>query len=304
MMADTPPEGGALQASRANVLRDVSTVPRGSREVQPVSVIRTRRVSHFTTIPNEVIRDPNLGLPAKGLLTLMLSYPDDWAYNLKHLATVSASGTHATRSAFQELERAGYVTRSMTRSASGTITGYEYIVRDEPTTVVRLPDDGKADVGEADDGEPHTTKTDSTKTDHTNTDRSRPKNMSSALATTNGQKSPPATRPSPQAFIDIWNEHKGFLPACATLNAKRQRGIAALTKEHGRDALDLFTAAVQHVAADDWWIKNGYNIDNLLRPGRVLEKAEKWRSAPGMTASDRKTANIAATIARAIGMHV
>ena len=129
---------------------------------------------------------------------------------------------------------------------------------------------------------------------------------SSALAkrSTNGQQSPPATRPPPQAFIDIWNEHKGFLPACATLNAKRQRGIAALTKEHGRDALDLFTAAVQHVAADDWWIKNGYNIDNLLRPGRVLEKAEKWRSAPGMTASDRKTANIAATIARAIGMHV
>ena len=125
---------------------------------------------------------------------------------------------------------------------------------------------------------------------------------SSALAKRNGhaQQSPTATTP-PQAFIDVWNEHRGFLPACAKLNAKRARGIAALTKEHGSDALDLFTAAVQHVAADDWWITNGYNLDNLLRPGRVLEKAEKWRSAPGMTSGNRGTANTAAKIARAIG---
>ena len=109
------------------------------------------------------------------------------------------------------------------------------------------------------------------------------------------------TRAHYQSFLEAWNEHRGNLPACTTLNDKRKRGIDAVTKDHGHEALDIFTAAVLHVALDDYWVQNGYNIDNLLRPGRVLEKAEKWRSAPGMTANNRNTANIAATIARAIG---
>jgi len=102
-------------------------------------------------------------------------------------------------------------------------------------------------------------------------------------------------------FLEAWNYHRGTLPAARSLDAKRKRGIDALRKEHGDDALAIFTAAVQCVAADDFWIERGYGLDNLLRPGRVLEKAEKHVANAGMTAGDRKLATTAGIIARAIG---
>lgn len=103
------------------------------------------------------------------------------------------------------------------------------------------------------------------------------------------------------SFLHAWNYHRAALPAARSLDAKRRRLIDALRKEHGDNALPLFTAATQCVAADDYWIQQGYGLDNLLRTGRVLEKAEKFHANAGMTAGDRKLATTAATIARAIG---
>ena len=117
---------------------------------------------------------------------------------------------------------------------------------------------------------------------------------------TNTSASPTRTHEH-QPYVEAWNEHCGNLPTVRTLDAKRKRALDQLQKEHGHEALALFTAATMHVASDDFWIERGYGIDNLLRPGRVLEKAEKWRSAPGLTSNNRKTANIATAIARAIG---
>jgi len=102
-------------------------------------------------------------------------------------------------------------------------------------------------------------------------------------------------------FLEAWNQHRGNLPAVRTLDAKRKRALDQLRKEHGDQAINLFTAATMHVAADDFWIERGYGLDNLLRPGRVLEKAEKHAANNGMTASERKLATTADIIARAIG---
>lgn len=81
-----------------------------------------------------------------------------------------------------------------------------------------------------------------------------------------------------QAFIDAWNQHRGHLPAVATINATRRTKLNALRKEHGTQALDLFADATRAVALDEYWVQKQYGIDNLLRPGRVLEKAEKYRA--------------------------
>jgi hypothetical protein len=87
------------------------------------------------------------------------------------------------------------------------------------------------------------------------------------------------TRTHPhEAFAEAWNQHRGHLPATRSLDAKRKRAIDTLRKEHPTDALDLFRDATQCVAADEFWVQRQYGIDNLLRPGRVLEKAEKWRA--------------------------
>lgn len=84
-------------------------------------------------------------------------------------------------------------------------------------------------------------------------------------------------------FLDLWNEHRGPLPKALGPNTRRANGVKALVKEHGlAKALELFTHAVKQVASDPYWGEKGYNIDNLLRPGRVAEKAEKQLAGPGV----------------------
>jgi hypothetical protein len=104
-----------------------------------------------------------------------------------------------------------------------------------------------------------------------------------------------------QELAEIWNYHRGVLPECEVINDTRARGFDRLIKDFGDDAPARMAAATQNVAADAYWQQQNYNIDNLLKTGRVLEKSDKWKANAGMTAGDRKLATTAATIARAIG---
>ena len=104
-----------------------------------------------------------------------------------------------------------------------------------------------------------------------------------------------------QPFVDAWNWHRGALPECQSLDDKRRTGLDRVIKEYGDRALDMFTTATRHVAADDYWVQKGYGITNLLVSGRVLERAEKFVADQGMSAGDRKLATTASVIARAIG---
>lgn len=110
------------------------------------------------------------------------------------------------------------------------------------------------------------------------------------------------TRADPrQPFVEAWNFHCGVLPQCEALNDKRRRGIDAVRKEFGDQALARFEAATCYVASETYWQQQGYNIDNLLVRGRVLEKSEKFNANRGMSAGDRKLATTAMEIQRAIG---
>jgi hypothetical protein len=83
------------------------------------------------------------------------------------------------------------------------------------------------------------------------------------------------------AFVTIYNQHRGALPEVLKLSDKRRSGIAKLVEDHTiEEALGLFEDATKFAAADPFWVERGYNLDNLLsQPGRVLEKAEKYRAA-------------------------
>src|SRR5690606_14050620 len=75
-----------------------------------------------------------------------------------------------------------------------------------------------------------------------------------------------------QEFIDVYNENRGPLPSVDKATKKRQRGIAALVKEHGyHESLALLVDATKFVANEEWWVKRAYNLDNLLVDGRVVE---------------------------------
>ena len=86
-----------------------------------MAVFRLERTRDYTVMSNHHLRDKRLSLKAKGLLSQMLSLPDDWDYTLSGLAYINRESKDAIRSAVNELERAGYVQRHQTTDASGSV---------------------------------------------------------------------------------------------------------------------------------------------------------------------------------------
>ena len=77
-----------------------------------MAVFRVERIKDYTVMSNHHLRNKNLSLKAKGLLSQMLSLPDDWDYTLKGLAAINKESVDAIRTAIWELEDAGYVVRT------------------------------------------------------------------------------------------------------------------------------------------------------------------------------------------------
>ncbi|MDR2605757.1 MAG: DUF6017 domain-containing protein, partial [Oscillospiraceae bacterium] len=81
---------------------------------------------------NHHLRNKNLSLKAKGLLSQMLSLPEDWDYTLKGLALINRESVDAIRTAVLELEQARYITRSRERNEKGQLGGTEYVIHELP----------------------------------------------------------------------------------------------------------------------------------------------------------------------------
>ena len=77
-----------------------------------MSVFRVEKTKGYTVMSNHHLRNHTLSLKAKGLLSQMLSLPDDWDYTLQGLAQINKESIDAIREAVRELERAGYIKRS------------------------------------------------------------------------------------------------------------------------------------------------------------------------------------------------
>ncbi|RHG12948.1 MULTISPECIES: helix-turn-helix domain-containing protein [Lachnospiraceae] len=95
-------------------------------------IFRVERTKNFTVMSNHHFKNKNLTLKAKGLLSLMLSLPDDWNYNMQGLATLSRDGIDSVRSVIKELEHHGYVERHRLRNEYGFYGDTEYIIREVP----------------------------------------------------------------------------------------------------------------------------------------------------------------------------
>lgn len=106
---------------------------------------RVEKSNGYTVMSNHHLRNPVLSLKAKGLLSLMLSLPDNWDYTLAGLAHISVEGKDAIRAAIQELEQAGYVERRQTRDENGKLAGNEYIIREEPVCAPPLSENPTTD---------------------------------------------------------------------------------------------------------------------------------------------------------------
>ena len=97
-----------------------------------MSTFRVNKNVNYTVMSNLHLQDKRLSLKAKGLLSYMLSLPDDWDYSLKGLTTGCRDGIDSVRSAVHELEDGGYLCRSKVRDARGRIIDYNYEVFELP----------------------------------------------------------------------------------------------------------------------------------------------------------------------------
>ena len=97
-----------------------------------MSVFRVEKNKGYAVMSNHHLRNHTLSLKAKGLLSQMLSLPEDWDYTLKGLAQINRESIDAIREAVRELEQAGYITRSRERDERGCLRGTIYTIYEQP----------------------------------------------------------------------------------------------------------------------------------------------------------------------------
>ncbi|MCI9392805.1 MAG: helix-turn-helix domain-containing protein [Oscillospiraceae bacterium] len=97
-------------------------------------VFRVERNKGYTVMSNYHLRDKSLSPKAKGLLSQILSLPEDWDYTLAGLSQINREKIDAIREAIKELERAGYIVRSRERDEKGRLRGADYVIYEQPHT--------------------------------------------------------------------------------------------------------------------------------------------------------------------------
>ena len=108
-----------------------------------MAVFRVERNSGYTVMSNHHLRNKELTLKAKGLLSQMLSLPEDWDYTLAGLSRINRESIDAIRTAVWELEKAGYILRRQGRDEKGKMTAIEYTIYEQPQPMLENPIPGK-----------------------------------------------------------------------------------------------------------------------------------------------------------------
>ena len=93
---------------------------------------RVEKNRDYTVMSNHHLRNRDLTLKAKGLLSQMLSLPDEWDYTLSGLSHINREKIDAIRTAIQELEAVGYIQRSRERDGKGRLRGADYVIYEQP----------------------------------------------------------------------------------------------------------------------------------------------------------------------------
>ena len=97
-----------------------------------MAVFRVEKNKGYTVMSNHHLRNKELSLKAKGLLSQMLSLPEDWDYTLAGLSLINREKIDAIREAVRELENAGYIQRSRERDEKGRLRGTTYVIYEQP----------------------------------------------------------------------------------------------------------------------------------------------------------------------------
>ena len=135
-----------------------------------MAVFRIERTRDYTVMSNHHLRNEKLSLKAKGLLSMMLSLPDDWNYTTRGLAKIFKEGVDAIGGALRELEAAGYIVRHKLRDRQGRISDTEYVIYEQPQP--KNPDTPGPETASPDTENPYLDKPDTEKPAELNIEKS------------------------------------------------------------------------------------------------------------------------------------
>ena len=99
-----------------------------------MAVFRVEKTRDYTVMANHHLRNTELSLKAKGLLSLMLSLPEEWDYTTKGLSRICKDGVDSICAGVRELEEHGYVVRERIRNPNGQLGAIEYTILEQPRT--------------------------------------------------------------------------------------------------------------------------------------------------------------------------
>ena len=136
-----------------------------------MAVFRIERTRDYTVMSNHHLRDKALSLKSKGLLSMMLSLPEDWNYTTRGLAKICKEGVDAIGGALRELESAGYIVRHQMRDRQGRISDTEYVIYEQPQP--KVPDTPQPDTASPDTENPYLADPDTEKPAELNIEKSK-----------------------------------------------------------------------------------------------------------------------------------
>ena len=145
-----------------------------------MSVFRVEKNNNYTVMANYHLRDKELSFKAKGLLSYMLSLPENWDYSLNGLARVSKEGIKAIKNIINELKEKGYLKINRLRKENGQYQ-YEYLIREIPEGIEPEYQKGYAVKGESEKGIQINTNKQNTKEQIDKEDKSKKSSFFSAL---------------------------------------------------------------------------------------------------------------------------
>lgn len=151
-----------------------------------MAIMRVHKSKNFTVMSNHHFRERKMSLKAKGLLSLMLSLPDDWDYSVAGLTTLSKDGKDSVMSALSELEKFGYLSRTKITNSKGQFAGVEYDIFEVPQLDSPVSDNSHED--NSNKGKSHSGKRTQYNTKLTKEFKKRNNNKSKTNATLNELK--------------------------------------------------------------------------------------------------------------------
>jgi len=133
------PMGSVREAGQGLFCAKINTFQNQRKEAPDMAVFRIEKTRDYTVMSNYHLRDRSLSLKAKGLLSLMLSLPEDWDYTMKGLARICKDGIDSISGGIRELETHGYLVRARVRNENGQLGSIEYTILEQPKEPAQTP---------------------------------------------------------------------------------------------------------------------------------------------------------------------